>query len=232
MRLLEWSFLFYSCLGSLCAVQITKGGTIPSYTPYDWDSMKIFLPYNAKAIIVGDRIAHFAANVAVSLECATVFCFSSEREDFQTLKKYEETLSNVHPYLGWFYRQPEGLYPYFATTLPVLFGEGRLLSTFYLPQFCERENLSKVDLIHLNCGGNELQVLQSCPVLVKNSIVIYVKTYHQRVREGISNFEELDRFMSAFGFELMTHYIYDGEIGDALYIKKRYLNGVFRSKEI
>ena len=255
MNMIKILIFLCACAGSLSAVQVTKGGIIPSYAPYELGAPLLFIPYNPKAILVGDKIADLAVSFARARECSTVFCFSSEERDFTMLREYGETLPNIHSYFGLLHGKLEGLYPYFQTTpherpyedfyrfpgsllkpldktRPFLFGESYLLPTFNLSEFCKRERLSKEHFIYLNCGGNELQILRSNPELVKNAIVVCVKTYHQRIRKDISTFKALDKFMTDCGFELMSHYIYDSVIGDALYVKSKYLSAVFRSKEL
>ncbi len=252
---MRWFFVLCGCITSLCAVEVTKKGLIPGYLPYELGAALLFLPYNPTVLIVGDRTAHLAADIARTLERAAVFCLSSDPQDFQSLREYEITLPNIHSQFGFLHSQSEGFYPYYPalphvrpyedffrfpgsplkpidTTRPFLFGDPCSLPAINLSRFCEMEQLSRVQFIQLNCGGHELQILQTSPELVKKAIVVCVKTYHQPVRAGISDFAALDQFMVGCGFELMSHYIYDGVIGDALYVKSKYISAVFRSKEI
>jgi hypothetical protein len=255
MRCLRWLFILCGCINSVSAVEVIKEGLIPTYIPYDLGAMMLFLPYDPKVIIAGDKIANIAIGIAGWRERSTIFCFSSEFQDFTMLKEHAESLPNIQPRFGLFHWKPEGFYRYYATisyeqpyedfckfagsflkpidkTRPFLFGEKRLLQAFSLPGFCNIENLPRVDLIYLNCGGHELQILQTDPELVKNAIIVCVKTYHKQIRKNLSDFKALNKFMVLCDFELMSHYIYDNVIGDALYIKRKYLSAVFRSKEL
>lgn len=255
MKFLAWMMVLWGGIAPLSAVEVAKGGTIPFYKPYELGVMMYFLPYNPKVVIAGDRVAHLAADIARTIERSAVFCFTSEGSDWDLLRRYQESLPNLYPHYGMLHAHSEDFYSYFSILphehpyedffrfpgsllrpidkrFPFLFGEEYSLPTISLSDFCKRENLSRVHLISLNCGGNELYVLQSSPEIVKNAIAVQVKTYHQPVRQGLPTFEQLNQFMVGCDFELMTHYIYDNVIGDALYVKRKYLSAVFRSKEL
>ena len=238
---------------SFLHADVKKEGVLPMYEPCCSGISMVFLPYNPNILIVGDQIAALSFSMASQMEQAKLFCFSSEEADFETLNRYSKIHSNIHPYFGLFYtKQQGGLCPYFPAPsqtaytnrfagslleptesfYPILFKEKRLLPTFYLPQFCKKENLLKMHMLWLDCGGTELQVLKSCPPLVNSAIVIYVKTYHQPIRKHISVFNDINQYLISCGFELVSHYIYDDIIGDALYVKSKYVSAVFRIKEI
>ncbi len=246
--------LYLGLICCLSAEDVCKKGIIPSYTPHEFGCMQLFLPYNPNILIVGDKIASLAADMGRLLERASVYCVSSEPEDIALIDLYSRTeCPNLHGFLGQF-SNLGGFREYFPTlpherpyegfrrfagsilrptdvTLPFLYGEERWLPTYNLRQFCHEQKLFQIHLLYLNCGGNELEILRSDPELLQQSIVVLVKTYHQAVREGLASFVEIDEFMSACDFMLMSHYIYDDIIGDALYVKRKYFRAVFNIKE-
>jgi hypothetical protein len=113
-----------------------------------------------------------------------------------------------------------------------LFGPSYQVPTFNFLGFCKSQKLGKIHVIHLDCGGNELSLLKSIPEYLKDGIVVHLKTYHQKIRTGISQFQQIHELMTNQGYELFSHYIYDDVIGDALYVKSKYVSAVFRSKEL
>ncbi|MBX9703134.1 MAG: FkbM family methyltransferase, partial [Silvanigrellaceae bacterium] len=113
-----------------------------------------------------------------------------------------------------------------------LYGPPYTVPTYNFLDFCKTKKLSKIHVIYLDCGGNELSVLKSIEEYLKDGIVVFLKTYHQQVRTGISGFQQIDHLMIKQGYELFSHYVYDDVIGDALYVKSNYVSAVFRSKEL
>jgi len=249
------SVILCGCCSLLYGVHVDKGGTLSMLRPFVLEGITIFLPYNPVVVIAGDKIANYSANISRWSECSNIFSFSTERKDFEMLNDFKKSYPNIHPYYGLLHSVSDDKSPYFPTlpherffedsygfpgsllppidfSLPFLFGEESKLLTYSLSEFCERNELTRVHFLYLNCGGTELKVLQSAPHIVEDSIAVFIKTYHKPIREGLSSFEEINQFMLDRGFELMTHYIYDKQIGDALYIKQKYLSAVYRRKEL
>lgn len=83
-------------------------------------------------------------------------------------------------------------------------------------------------LLILDCSGEELRILQEGKAVVEKAIVVAVKTHHQ---PPLNHFNALHRLMEQLGFELLTHHVYDETIGDALYVKSKYVTAVYRTKE-
>ncbi len=246
-----------SCLWAcfIYAIDIKKEGLIPSYKPYEVGVMSFFLPYNPTIVAVGDRIADFTSSFARSKELANVYGFSADHKDFERLSYFSSQLPNLKPHFGLlndlkdgshlFYSTlthdiPDEFYYHFAgsllnpvdPTISFLFGPSYQIPTFNFLEFCKLHNIDKIHVIYLDCGGDELNILQSIPEYLIKGIVVHLKTYHQNIRRGISQFQQIHELMINHGYELFSHYIYDDVIGDALYIKSKYVSAVFRSKEL
>ena len=214
-----------------------------------------FVPYNTTVIIVGDRIADFASAFARKKECANVYGFTAGDHDFKRLDDFGRQFPNIKPRFGQlnnirdgsqlFYSTlahdiPEEFYYHFSGSLlkpkdvrrPFLFGPSYQIPTFNFLAFCKQQKLSKIHVIRLDCGGNELRILKSIQKYLRDAVVVLLKTYHQEIREGINQFPQVHEFMTKQGYELLSHYIYDNVIGDALYVKSKYVSAVFRSKEL
>ena len=255
MKFVKWIITSYLLTCSTYAVDIKKEGLIPSYKPYEVGVMLLFLPYNPTVVAVGDRIADFTSSFAQAKERANVYGFSADLNDFERLIYFGSQLPNLKSHFGLlnelrdgshlFYSTlahdiPDEFYYHFAGSLlkPIdsrisfLFGPSYQVPTFNFLGFCKSQKLNKIHVIHLDCGGNELSILKSIPEYLKDGIVVHLKTYHQKIRKGISQFQQIHELMINQGYELFSHYIYDNIIGDALYVKSKYVSAVFRSKEI
>ena len=255
MKFLTWIMITCLWTCSTYAVDIKKEGLIPSYKPYEVGVMLLFLPYNPTVVAVGDRIADFTSSFAHAKERASIYGFTACADDFERLSYYSGQLPNLKPHFGLlnelkdgfhlFYSTlahdvPDEFYYYFSGSLlkptdskrSFLFGPSYQVPTFNFLGFCKSQKLGKIHVIHLDCGGNELSLLKSIPEYLKDGIVVHLKTYHQKIRTGISQFQQIHELMTNQGYELFSHYIYDDVIGDALYVKSKYVSAVFRSKEL
>ncbi|MEN9344203.1 MAG: hypothetical protein RLZZ453_990 [Chlamydiota bacterium] len=255
MKLLKWVLITCLLTYSTYALDIKKEGLIPYYKPYEVGVMLFFLPYNPTVIAIGDRIADFTSSVAQAKERANVYGFSADINDFERLSYFGSQLPNLKPHFGLlnelrngshlFYSTlahdaPDEFYYHFSGSLlkptnskiSFLFGPSYQVPTFNFLEFCKSQKIDKIHLIYLDCGGNELSILKSIPEYLKDGIVVHLKTYHQRIRKGISQFQQIHELMTNQGYELFSHYIYDDVIGNALYVKSKYVSAVFRSKEL
>lgn len=255
MKFIKWMTILCLWACPSYAVNVKKEGLISSYKPYEVGVMLLFLPYNPTVVAIGDRIADFTASFAQAKERANVYGFTADTHDFERLSYFGSQLPNLKPHFGLlnelkdgshlFYSTlahdiPNEFYYYFSGSLlkptdssrSFLFGPSYPIPTFNFSGFCKSQNLQKIHVLYLDCGGSELNLLKSIQEYLKDSIVVHLKTYHQEIRQGISSFQPIHELMTQQGYELLSHYIYDDVIGDALYVKSKYVSAVFRSKEI
>jgi hypothetical protein len=236
-------------------VGIKKEGLIPSYRPYEVGVMLLFLPYNPTVVAIGDRIADFTSSFARAKERANIYGFTADINDFERLSYFGSQLPNLKPHFGLlnelkngsqlFYSTlahdiPDEFYYHFSGSVlkptdskrAFLFGPSYQVPTFNFLGFCRSQKINKIHVIHLDCGGNELRTLKTIQKYLKDGIIVHLKTYHQEIRKGISHFRQIHELMISHEYELFSHYIYDDVIGDALYVKSKYVSAVFRSKEL
>lgn len=215
----------------------------------------LFLPYDPTIILIGDRLINVSLVLAEKIECANVYGFTADATDFEKLSRLGRQWPNLRAHFGVlddlkdgsqrFYSTlphdiPDEYHYYFSGSFskptdvrrPFLFGPSYQVPTFNFSKFCELHAITKIHLIQIDCGGNELNILKSIQEYLKEAIVVNLKTYHQKIRERISPFQHIHNLMTSLGYELFSHYIYDNVIGDACYVKSKYINAVFRSKEI
>ncbi len=251
---MKWIVILCIWFCPIYAVDIKKEGLVPTYKPYEVGVMLLFVPYNPTVIAVGDRIADVASSFANAKDRANIYGFTADPDDFEKLTHFGRQLPNLKPCFGLlnerkdgsrlFYSTmahdiPDEFYYHFSGSLlkptdarrPFLFGQSYQIPTFNFLAFCKAQKINKIHVIHLDCGGNELKILKSIQEYLKEGIVVFLKTYHQEIRKGISQFQQVHEFMTNQGYELFSHYIYDDVIGDALYVKSKYVSAVFRSKE-
>jgi len=254
MRYLKWCFVLCLLTSVLDAVQIEKSGLIPHYPPYLLKHAQHFLPYNPTILVVGEKMTDYVLEITQEYECSTLYCCTPLSQEFETLEAYRQHHPKLFAKLGiigegsnpqtLYYSVldqaqddslvyiPGSLLKPVSTSKPDLLGPKSLLPSYSLSQLCQEQGASKVHFLCLNSGGNELAILQTTPAIVNQAIVIRVKTYHRPLRRHQTDFRQLHEYMRSQGYELLSHYIYDHTIGDALYVKNHYLNAVFRSKKL
>jgi hypothetical protein len=249
MKFVKSIMISYLWTCSTYTVDIKKEGLISSYKPYEMGVMLFFIPYNPTVIVIGDRIADFTSAFAYAKERANIYGFTADPDDFERLSYFGSQLPNLKPHFGLlnelkdgsqlFYSTlahdiPDEFYYHFSGSLlkpmdagkSFLFGPSYQVPTFNFLDFCKTQKINKIHMIYLDCGGNELKILKSIQEYLKDGIVVLLKTYHQEIRKGISQFPQIHELMTNQGYELFSHYIY------ALYIKSKYVSAVFRSKEL
>ncbi len=80
----------------------------------------------------------------------------------------------------------------------------------------------------MDVEGFELQILQSCPEILKTVFVICTKTNFAKFREGTTIFPLLKAFLESQGFEMLSHWYLEGLQGEAIFVKKYMYDALFR----
>jgi FkbM family methyltransferase len=82
-------------------------------------------------------------------------------------------------------------------------------------------NLSNCNLFSLDTQGYELEVLKGSIETLKNIDYIFTEFNTIEMYEGCPTLDELDSFLSPFGFYRTETWYTDGNWGDAFYIKNK-----------
>lgn len=128
----------------------------------------------------------------------------------QKAKKFESVHSLLKPSSGWEIRN-QG---------PVV-----NIECVVLDEWCHQNRMDRIDLLCLNLGGMESQVLKSSPKTLKNARCIYVHTYPNSFHRGIAKFDDLKEFLDQSGFQLLTHWYSPKGEGDAIFVNKSFFFG-------
>jgi len=81
-------------------------------------------------------------------------------------------------------------------------------------------NESDYDFINLDIQGAELMALKGMSDMLKSFKYIYTEVNTGEVYKGCAKMNEIDEFLSGYGFERVETKITNFEWGDAFYIKK------------
>lgn len=97
-----------------------------------------------------------------------------------------------------------------------------------LDDWCKKNQVEHIDLMWLGIEGSELQVLKSSPEILKTIKVIHTKTNFLEFRQGMTQYNDLKKFLENSGFKLLSHWYAEGFQGSAIFVRKDIFNLVFR----
>lgn len=90
---------------------------------------------------------------------------------------------------------------------------------FVLDDWCKDNNQSRIDFMWLDLEGYELQVLKSSPQILSTVKAMYVETNFYEFRQGMTQYQDLRRFLEENGFQLLSHGYYKGYQGNAIFVR-------------
>jgi 2-O-methyltransferase len=93
------------------------------------------------------------------------------------------------------------------------------VSCVVLDHWCEENEVEAIDFMWLDLEGFEMQFLKSSPKILDTVKVIYTETNHQKLREGMTQFKELNSFLETKGFRVIAHWFNEGYQGDAIFVR-------------
>lgn len=102
---------------------------------------------------------------------------------------------------------------------------------YVLDDFCNENDIKKIDFMWLDLEGYELQVLKSSPTILNTVKSIYVETNFYEFRKGMTQFSELKEFLEKNGFLLLSHGFYVGLQGNAIFVKTQLFDEIVRKIE-
>ena len=102
------------------------------------------------------------------------------------------------------------------------------VSCVTLDDWCENNQISRIDFIQIDAEGNELQILKRSRNILKTVKVICTKTYFSLARVEATQFLALNKFLESMGFEMLAHWYLEGLEGEATFIRKEFYNALYR----
>lgn len=89
-----------------------------------------------------------------------------------------------------------------------------------LDDWCPLHGVDQIDFMWLDLEGLELQVLRSSPKILESVRAIYTETNFLDFRKGMTQYQDLKRFLEKSRFKLIAHWYAQGFQGNALFVKK------------
>lgn len=88
-----------------------------------------------------------------------------------------------------------------------------------LEDWCKENNCGHIDFMWLDLEGLELHILQSSPEILKTVRVIYTETNFMEFRKGMTQYNDLKKFLHDSGFILLAHWYAEGFQGNAIFVR-------------
>ena len=89
--------------------------------------------------------------------------------------------------------------------------------------WCQKNQIEKIDFMWLDLEGFELQFLKSSPKILKTVKVIYTETNLFEFRKGTTMYPGILKYLTSLGFTMVAHWYNDGLQGDAVFVRNELL---------
>lgn len=101
------------------------------------------------------------------------------------------------------------------------------ISTTTLDEWCQEHQIDHVDFLQLDVSGSEWQVIEGAKNILKETIVIHTTTQFRKENTTMT-FYNLKKQLNKLGFEMLSHWFYQGEYGEATFIRKEIYDALFK----
>ena len=217
---------------------------------YDW--LTTFLPYNPIIVEAGASRGAETFHAAKVWPHGSIYAFEPAPYSFMQLKNMvaDKQLTNVkifnlalNSYNGkaTFYscHGIKGEDPHFeyASSLLPLTKEMEVcckccpfpkVSCVVLDDWCKDHHIDHIDILRLEVGGLELQVLESSPDILKHVKMIYVNSIIHPYRVSMTDYNAMKRFLESANFVPVAHWYTTGITGHALFFSRELFDAFFK----
>jgi len=97
-----------------------------------------------------------------------------------------------------------------------------------LDDWCREHKIDHIDILKLELGGMELQVLKSSPEILKKTQMVYVQTLIHPHRLGMTQYNELKEFLRQSNFVLIFHRYTPDITGHAIFLSREVFDAYFK----
>lgn len=97
-----------------------------------------------------------------------------------------------------------------------------------LDDWCKSHRIPRIDVLHLDAEGFELQILQTSPEILTTVIALWVKTHASKSRIGMTPYPRLKTFLEDQGFTFLSHWYQEDAEGDALFLRDYIYDALFK----
>lgn len=218
-------------------------GSFEGWDKKRFDLIALFLPSNPTIVQAGSYYGEETLLLASIWPQGEIFAFEPNPHAFAKLSIATRKHPHIHPVNlalnhtpGWFPlyvcygSSGSDVYFEFASSLLPpsdsmkihLKGPKKDVKAVVLDNWCQDNDVQKIDLLCLDVRGTELSVLQSSPEILNTISCIYLHTELFPFRIGTTHFSDLREFLEKSGFRLLSHWYAKGLEGHALFVKNSF----------
>lgn len=224
--------------------------TFRNYGRVDYNWFVQFLPYNPVIVEVG---AYCGAETCIAKTLwpkSKVYAFEPNPRAFAQLQNtiIEKQLMGVKPYnialnhyngdaILYVCHGLSGTDPSYeplSSLLPPLYeveshyrGPKLEVPCVVLDDWCRQNRIDHIDILKLETEGNELQILQSSPNILKRTKMIHVQTFFHPFRKDMTYYFHLKDYLIKANFVVLAHWYEQGGRGNAVYISQELFEAYF-----
>jgi FkbM family methyltransferase len=232
------------CLSLYCFAENYDGlESFARISRVDLTWLKSYFPENPVIVEAGAFYGNETVRAARNWPKGRVITFEPNPYAFEKLLKtlQDENVYNVEPHClglntfngndllyisrGW--TGKDFAYEYASSVLPVTpemqgFARGPqiVIPCVNLDTWCLKNQIDRIDLLKLELEGLELAVLKSSPRILSTAQVIYIKTFINPHREGMTEYSELKKFLEEEQFKLVAHWYTLHVEGYAIFVRE------------
>jgi FkbM family methyltransferase len=223
-----------------------------------FDFVTYYLPYNPVIVEIGGFEGANAVELAKKYPRGHIIVFEPEENSFKKLLKNTQSFNNISAYnlaIGSYLGKANlyisnsidscnnfvkqfheyviannicGMNSLLKPKKAIFHSSSVEVFCDSLDNWCQKNSLDHIDFLRLDAEGVELQILRSSPQILKTVWVISTKTNFFAYRDGTTLYPELKNFLEMNQFELLAHWFYSGQQGEAIFIKKCIYDSLFR----
>lgn len=99
---------------------------------------------------------------------------------------------------------------------------------YRLDDWCKEYQVNKIDFMWLDLEGFEMQMLKNGKEILSTVRAIYVETNFFEFRKGMTQYQELRRFLKRQGFRLLAHGYNKGYQGNAIFVRSNQFKSIVK----
>lgn len=199
-----------------------------------------FIPYNPVIVEIGAFEGAGTLSLARTYCYGKVFAFEPHPETYSRLVENTKSFENVSPINlaiaclnGTMQLQGRGS----QASLPLGKKGGNQILTssdtidvpsVVLDDWCKWNKIDHIDFLRLDIGGQERQILESSPEVLRTVLVVVTKTYLSVPGNAPNSYYRLRHFLETQGFELLSHWYEENKEGEATFVRKYLYDSLFR----
>lgn len=97
-----------------------------------------------------------------------------------------------------------------------------------LDDWCQANGVDHIDFLQLDASGSEYPILLGASRILRTVQVICTRTYFRGYWNKVKEFQELNDLLRRSGFEMLSHWYFEGLYGEAVFIRTEIYHALYQ----